>query len=415
MNFILSFINNIIQKKKSVYLLNDIFTPASSAKIAYIERKSIENSLSKALDIKGKQIVIYGHSGSGKTTILQHVLKSKSVIKITSRCTSASTMDSIILDAFDELNPYYIQSFSSNEKGALKSELSAEYLGIKSSINASVEISNSETKSRILPPQLTIQRLGQFIGQANAIWIIEDFHKVTDSEKTKISQTMKLFMDLAEDYPKLKVVVLGAAEHGSEIVAHDRELSNRITEIPVPLLKESEIELILRKGSEALNIKFEDKLIKAITNYSNCLATIAHQLAYNLCFNNNIHETLRSNKTIYSIDLEQAVNDFSNEKQDTYDQLYKAITEQKKGVYKNVEIILKNLAQLSEEYITQSELLKEIQKEYPNYPQGNLSAYVKQLASAKGEETLRNNSGRISFSDPFFKSYVKMINYKYDS
>lgn len=400
------------KKKKSIYDLGEVFTPTSAANISYIERKAIENRLSKALDIRGKQIVIYGHSGSGKTTILHHILKDKSVNKITSRCTSTSTIESIIFDAFDELNPYYVQYYSSGNKQNVNGKLSSEYLGIKSKINVSNEISTTETKARVLPPQLTLQRLGQFIGQANAIWIIEDFHKVSDSEKTKISQTLKLFMDMAEEYPTLKIVVVGAAEHGYEIVAHDKELNNRISEISVPLLEEAEIKKIIEKGCLALNIKFENELMQKIAKYSNCLATIAHQLAYNLCYNRNVKKTVKSTITISVSELDNAINDFSYEKEDTYEQLYNTITQQRKGIFQNVEIILKTLSEINSEWITQNELFTEIRKRFPNYPLGNLSTYIKQLTSAKGEETLRANSGKISFSDPFFKSYVKMFNYQ---
>ena len=60
--------------------------------------------------------------------------------------------------------------------------------------------------------------------------------------------------------------------------------------------------------------------------------------------------------------------------------------------------------------VTQHDLLVEIQKKFPTYPPGNLSTYLKRLSTPEKEEVLRVNSGRISFSDPFFKSYIKMRN-----
>lgn len=58
-------------KRKPIYELKNVFTPTTSANISYITRENVENKLRKALDIPGKQVVIYGHSGSGKTTILK--------------------------------------------------------------------------------------------------------------------------------------------------------------------------------------------------------------------------------------------------------------------------------------------------------------------------------------------------------
>lgn len=404
--------NWFIHKKR--YELKEVFTPASSANIAYIERETIEKKLSKAIDIPGKQIVIYGHSGSGKTTILNHMLIEKNITKVISRCTTNSTIDSIILDAFDSLNPYYTENISNTNKNSIKGDISSEYLGIKSAISSTTETTVGKTQKRLLPPQLTIQRLSHFIGKANAIWIIEDFHKVAENEKTSISQMMKLFMDIATEYPNTKIVILGAANNGYEVVQYDTELNNRVSEIEVPLLTEKEIERILQKGTAVLNIQFSDKLIKSIANYSNCLATIAHQLAYNLCFNNNILKTQKKQKTINETELNKAVNDFSSEKQDTYKSLYLSITKQREGKYKNVEIILNTLSNIPNEEITQHELYNKILEKYQDYPQGNLSTYLKKLTSIEGEEVLRNTSNRISFSDPFFKSYVKMRNMELD-
>ena len=60
--------------------------------------------------------------------------------------------------------------------------------------------------------------------------------------------------------------------------------------------------------------------------------------------------------------------------------------------------------------VTQHALLTKIQESTPSYPPGNLSTYLKQLYSPEREEVLRNNAGRISFSEPFFKSYIRMLN-----
>ena len=143
---------------KNTYELKNVFTPTTSANISYIPRENVENKLRKALEIPGKQIVIYGHSGSGKTTVLNHLIREKSVTTIISRCTKNSTIDSIILDAFDELNPYYLDSTSKMLKTSISSSLTTEYLGIKSSIVSNIESSVGEVHKRILPPQLTIQR-----------------------------------------------------------------------------------------------------------------------------------------------------------------------------------------------------------------------------------------------------------------
>lgn len=41
---------------------------------------------------------------------------------------------------------------------------------------------------RILPPRLTSQKLAKFLGEIDAVWIIEDFHKVPNEEKKENSR-----------------------------------------------------------------------------------------------------------------------------------------------------------------------------------------------------------------------------------
>jgi hypothetical protein len=59
---------NAFKKLFYTYKLSDVFTPNTVAKLSYVNRNIIEIDLEKYLTMPGKQIVLYGHSGSGKTT-----------------------------------------------------------------------------------------------------------------------------------------------------------------------------------------------------------------------------------------------------------------------------------------------------------------------------------------------------------
>ena len=55
----------------------DVFTPTKSADLNYIERPELEKQIVSSLDMPGKQILIFGHSGSGKTTVIRRLLNKK--------------------------------------------------------------------------------------------------------------------------------------------------------------------------------------------------------------------------------------------------------------------------------------------------------------------------------------------------
>ena len=57
------------------YALEDVFTSGTPADVNYVRRLSLEGILKQNIKVKGNQLIVFGHSGSGKTTIIQKVLK----------------------------------------------------------------------------------------------------------------------------------------------------------------------------------------------------------------------------------------------------------------------------------------------------------------------------------------------------
>lgn len=244
-------------EKNSVY---KVFTPTTPARLAFVERDQVNSKLVNALRTPGKQIVVYGHSGSGKTTLLVNKLHQLYEYHLTSRCMKGVTFESIILDAFDQLAPYYCSEKTSSSGSKVMMQLSQDYFLIKSQVAFERTSKVDSKEERILPPQLTPQALGRFIGQIGSCWVLEDFHKIDENERSKLSQIMKVFMDMADEFPALKVVAIGAVDTARQIVEYDSEMKNRVAEIYVPLMQTEEIQAVITKGGELLNIGFSPKL-----------------------------------------------------------------------------------------------------------------------------------------------------------
>lgn len=261
----------------------DVFTPTSPARIAFVERASINNKLVNALMTPGRQIVVYGHSGSGKTTLLVNKLHQLYETHITTHCMAGLSFDQLILEAFDQLAPYYSterQSIVGTTKGA---ELASSYSAIHAQIAFSNTRTSSERMTRMLPPQLTPQALGRFLGARGACWVLEDFHKIDEKEKKRLAQLLKVFMDLSDDYPSLKIVAIGAVDTARQVVEYDPEMRNRVAEIHVASMNQDEIFEIISKGEEVLNVRFEPQIKRLITQYSSGVASVCHHLCLNMC------------------------------------------------------------------------------------------------------------------------------------
>lgn len=70
----------------SNHSVRDVFTPTKPARIAFVEREEVNDKLVNALRTPGKQLVVYGHSGTGKTTLLLNKLQQLYEHHITTRC-----------------------------------------------------------------------------------------------------------------------------------------------------------------------------------------------------------------------------------------------------------------------------------------------------------------------------------------
>lgn len=237
-----------------VFPVFSVFTPTTQAKLNFVPRESINDQLVDALRTPGKQLIVYGESGSGKSTLLVRKLEETYVGHVTTRCSAAMSFEQLLLDGFDQLDQYYVEGADSSRSRTITAGLVADFSRIRASIDSSFKNAESSTAKRIIPPQLTPQRLGQFLGAQELCWVIEDFHKMPNSEKRFLAQSLKIFSDLAMDFPSVKIVVLGATETAREVVEYDREMAARVSELLVPLMTEDELQEIVKNGKNLLNV-----------------------------------------------------------------------------------------------------------------------------------------------------------------
>lgn len=384
--------------------LEEVFTPNTVAKLTYINRRVLESDLEKYLSLPGKQIVIYGHSGSGKTTLLKNKLKEVGQNSIKTHCESSTTFNELLLNAFDELNAYYVSERSLMNQNSINSEIKAEYLGISTKIGSSSSESNGEKRIRVVPPQLTPQKLAKFLGEIDCVWVIEDFHKVVEEEKKRIADVIKIFIDAANDYPKVKIVCIGAVGTARELIELDNNLNNRVAELYVQLLTDEEIESIVEKGFNLMTIKANTDLKAKIVYYSNNLASITHQICFDLCFHSDLRRSTVFKRTLRSDSFKEAVNSYVRKNSDTFKKIYDTILCQTYGWH-----VLKTFDSLEKENLS----FEEIRDNIPNTKRPTseeLRNYLEQLGSGEYKEIVRydRSSHKYSISSPFFKAFLKM-------
>lgn len=279
-------INKIFNKFKK-FSLTDVFTPTVSARCTYIARTSLEKEFMKNYELPGKQIILFGDSGSGKTTLIYNLVSAKDYIK--SICTHDDTFQSLITDAFSQLNIFYTESISSQANTSLKLD--------SSPFSAQTCNSNTSNSKVLLSPQLVIQNLAKEFGKRQYKWVIEDVHKLPTSERRRLASALKVFVDISNQYPKTKIICLGAVDSPRNILSLDDNLKGRVAEIKVPLLTKEETKSIITQGCKLLNISMSEDLSCSIINASNKLASQVHQMCYDICCAKELYRT--QSNTVY--------------------------------------------------------------------------------------------------------------------
>ena len=382
-----------------------VFTPTSAAIVNYVERVDLEEKLNSDLNTPGKQIVLYGSSGSGKTTIIQHLLSKKGLRYIITHCDSQITFESIILNAFDNLNVFIKQETTKKSSSSKQISVDAEYQSLKSLCQLQQGETVSTRYAPLLPPQLTPQKLAKFCGELNTIWIIEDFHKVKAEEKKRIADTLKIFVDVANQYNTTKVICIGASETASELVQFDPNLKHRVSEVRVPLLSENYIRSIIRNGFEMLNVRISPSLEDKLYFYSARLGSQVHQMCLDICNGSYIKQRNRRCVTLDDTAFtEYAVKGFLEHNEGKFSLIYDKAIRSELGWY-----VLVTFTNNSQEKLALREIKKLVNQEGRSFSDEDIMATLDELQSPENEIIIYNQSTeKYRISSPFWLAFLRL-------
>ncbi|WP_310383163.1 hypothetical protein [Roseateles sp.] len=399
--------------EKAIHAVRDVFTPSSVASLTFVPRESINNKLVDALSTKGKQVIVYGHSGCGKTTLLENKLAQLFSLHVKTSCMKGMTFEQILADPLRQLKAMYVSEMAAKTTGKFGATLGTPK-DIAFPVGFSIEHSQEDAAKTvpIAAASITPQIVAEVLGLNNACWVLEDFHKIDTSEKTKLAQCMKMFMDLSARYPDLKMIFIGAVHTAHKVVEYDPELRNRVAEVSVPLMTEDELRQIIRLGEIALNIRIDQRISDRIVSVSNGLAAVTHQIALNFCHARGIECTQPEILYLDTAKWIPALEKYLESSSDTLRTAFeKSVKDMKKRKYDHGRVILRALTRFSQEGATRIEIFQKIREVEPAYPAAGLLSHLKALQSEARCNILSydENTGDYAFSEPVHRAFCYML------
>ena len=390
--------------KRPSIKLDEVFTPATAAGINYIERYEIDSLLSSEMSTPGKQIIVFGHSGSGKTSSVRNLLIKNKYHYIKTHCESNTTFEQLILNAFDELNIFVVSEKSLKRTSTIKGELANEYNTIRANLNSELSQEDSHTLLRLLPPQLTPQKLSRFMGEGKIVWLIEDFQKVSSQEKNRIADVIKIFVDNANDYPISKIICIGACQFAHELLTLDPNLRTRVSEVYVPLLNDEEIKEIILNGFSLLNVVPNDSLVEKLVYYSDRLGAFAHEMCLDICKGENITHTSFRKRYINDSSFQYAIDGFIKRRSDTLKSIYEAAVKNELGWY-----VLNAFSHTEKDKLSFNEIFKQVNHGRRSFSKEMILEKIEELMTPSFSIIYYNaNSERYALSTPFWHRFLRL-------
>lgn len=395
-----SFFRAIFNPAKTV----DVFTPTSVARLTYIKREDIEANFNRNFKLTGRNIIVFGLSGSGKTTFLNSYFEANKIKYLVIQCDSDMQFEEMIAQIFDKLNSYYKSSTSQKTEIKNSSNFSLKVGQHKAGLQIESSDSSTDNYNRIISPQLSIDRLADMLGKSGYTLVIEDFHKMQEYERRRLADMIKIFMDKSNEYKKLKIICVGAANTARDILKLDNNLRNRVYECEIPLLRDKEIEEIVKKGCILLNIQMENTLIEKIVHYSNRLGTIAHELSYDVCCYCNIIKTQCHLINIPDNSFTFAVESYIDSRSDTIQEIYDRAIQDSLGWY-----ILRTLSLQPHSKLPFRTICKRVNTLSHSFSDNQVALKLAELSTPE-IGILRNhyNGSKYSISDPFWGAFIKL-------
>lgn len=124
--------------------------------------------------------------------------------------------------------------------------------------------------------------------------VIDDFHRLSDRMKNKLSDLLKVTSDTAD--PTRKLVIIGINDAGRALIESSRDVADRIEVIRFEVESEARIKRLIAQGEEALNVSIRAK--EAIAENAGGSFFVAQLLCLHACIDAGFIESVDGHEEI---------------------------------------------------------------------------------------------------------------------
>ena len=282
----------------------------------------LQDNLRDALREAGGQVVLFGDTGVGKSSLLRYAAEDEQLGVVTVECLSSRSYDDLVEDAIRKL--VEIREISRTSTAGVSAEAEA---GVKVkfllSLKGKLIGSASQDREFEIVQKTPLDTLLTAMKESGTnLLVLDNFQNITSRDtRHLVAQTMEFLSDRSSETGDIKVVVIGIAEDAPSLIAGSGSFRRRVTEIGVPRMPDDEIRSVLTRGFNHLGLDVPTEVVARLVFYSDGFPYFAHLLGLHLAR----WARRESSKTFSEDDVERALKRAVNSVDRSYaDRLEKA-------------------------------------------------------------------------------------------
>lgn len=243
--------------------IEEVFVPGGPPQLTYVDRSELnyENQIRRALRRPHEVLAISGPSKSGKSTLVETVLRKDEIPFIS---ISGSSIDS--MDAFWEQVGYYLNVETSQESSreTTKTErftASAKLGGVIVPAEGGLEVGDDREHSiGRVTTHTTIQSVAvkAKLEATKTVLLIDDFHHAPEGVRLLLAREMKQMI-----FRGIRVLLLAIPHRLMDLLRTEGELTGRVKHMRISQWAPHDLSRIAMQGFPALNLRDQQGTLTA--------------------------------------------------------------------------------------------------------------------------------------------------------
>ncbi len=396
-----------IDREAKIYAsgVRTVFTPHQPINEAELlfGRKDELRRLVETLNTPGQHVLLYGERGVGKSslanvaTLVMRVSTGRALL--VKRCDRSDTFATILQSPLKLVGAdLTLSEVATTDSSSVTGSVTTPYGG--GSREKAQEVARTYRATGGISPST----VAEAIGGLDVLLLIDEADAISQAnDRGQLAELIKLLSDSGS---RMKIMVVGIAQTGSELTAAHPSVQRCLKETKLRRMTDPELTEIVTTGAEILKLRFAPDVVTAIVRLSAGYPHFTHLIALK-CAEEAIVNGRTDIRTNHLRDaLALAVEDAEGTLKRVYGDSVRSATD----MYRHIVAAAAGLA--GEEFSAAALRAAIEARTSEEISQGSLNNYFSQrLVSNDGSTIFRRVSqGHYRFEDPRMPSYVQMIN-----